>query len=421
MTQTDINFNQFMQANHLSANLISYRYSLPDTIDPYSLVTLLSPERRRLTREVVRYQLYNRYGEYCGENLKLGQLNQLLTDFIDNDQVQLIAHPTVPNLDVVVDLVHEVNRMGLHVGGTHQEVTEAWEIVNDQRFMAALKRAQHTDEEQLICHEGINKCKRFIDRDHQVVMNELEKDYASTAHLEGEFYEVRDEAGRVLLNEVPLERLAVVLLALLLGESPESITSLFLRPNPSREDLSDTKLLYGVTQTSAFCELHRVSDIDVIENSSVDETLPVVAKYSLTNTYGETIPSNHVLSTLEAIFHDEMAGTNREQQGISNWLLKLASQQDLVIKRYDRQASFTADITDLIVEGDQIVDVDIRPRSQKSRPQIETCFEVLERESMRTVKFDLSFDTLVTYLLAYATKHGHDWSFSNNDIQVGGL
>lgn len=427
MTKTEINFNQYMKENDLNASVTAYRYGSPDTIDQHSTVTLLSPEQRRLTHEVGRYQLYNTYGEYCGENMTLPQFNQMMLSMVDQDRVQL-KDMTVPNLDVIVDLIHLVNRMGLIVGGTHQVPHDAWEVADDQRLCAAIERGQHTDYDQLIVEDDNDGAVKMIDLNYQTVMTPLKQAYTAEMYFERDCYEVRDQNDKVVLNEIPLSKLGAVLLDLLLGGTPLAISAMLLTPRLSPELLTNAQLLFGRTYRSDFREVKSVSDIKLMSHLPVNQDLDqLTTKYRFIGAVsgvdlGQPIPGERIVTVLDHIYHHQIiADTTEERRILSDWLLKLAKQMHLVITRQERQETFTADIDDVKLEGNVMVDFDVSPRMINAIYPVESVFEVRDHDLLQVQRFDLTFTELTTYLLSCAKQNGIEWPLDDDQFQMRGL
>lgn len=419
MTKAEINFNQYVNDNGLQANLVTYGYGQPDLISKGGTVTLLSAERRRLTQRVGQYQLFNQLGDCYGDEMTLSELQQLLTEIIENGQPNPL--PTaIPYLATVLDLIQLVKQRGLVVCGMRQETYDGWQVVDDWLLCAAIERAQTSDEDQLVYARNADGELVLVDLDDNVVLTEMARQSVAKQFFDGQYYEIWAGDQQQLITEVPLESLGAVLLGILLGVAPTSMADMLLSPTLSVDALSTARLLFGRTYRSERLVINQLTDLNQVAQLPIcQDEAHVQSKYQfadagLTLKLGLTVPADNIVTVINNNGHGWPTGNDDERCQLSDWLVDLAERTGLTLVRSERQMGFVADITDFVVAHGEIVDVNLQSRVTRIDDAVETVFNVLDTMTLQTQKMNLTFEELVMYLLTTAKNNDVNWLLLDN-------
>ncbi|WP_261809678.1 hypothetical protein [Levilactobacillus humaensis] len=401
MLKKNIDLNQYLADQQIYANLLIYDYSQADAVVPENRVTLLSPERRRLTQRGGRYQLYNNSGDFYVNGLTLADLNRRLPEMMASDQPQVLSTEE-PHLDIVADLIRQVAAMGLVVTGSRYVCERTWTATDDRRLMATL-----------LSHRGCTVqagetpgSTIMVDEDQQPVMRE-EHDGHDAELVDDVRFTVQDRAGHPLIRLIPLDLLGTVLYGLRCGFSAHQLQEWLLWPRLDQSLIGSARLALVESRQTPAKPITSLADLRKLNTVSVPTDRPITARwFQFTNAadtrdLGGAMAPEEASDVLEAAFHGDPRPSDRE---FSDWLVRLAACFNLQIQRRQRRRLAVCDVDQFKVENGEIEDLEATSRANTGGFP-ETVYEIFDREAGLSVCYDLSFRELVPTLLALVAQH----------------
>ena len=404
MTEAQPDLNQYLQEKELGANLLIYRYSPIDIIRPGGTVTLLSPEQRRLTAPVARYQLYEMTGQLYADKVDLVDLQTTIDRLFAGEDLPFVTD-TDPDLPATAELIRGASQQGLQVIGTHQTGVGRWDVDDDEtRLVKGLTVGGSLD----IMTSSDGMYQEIVNQEQAVVATsngEVKPDehpYMWTT----EFFEIVDATGESLLNQVPLSALGAVLFALQRGLSAATVKRLLLWPRLSREDLAGAQLVLGSNGCSKACLIESVDDLQRVANLPAGEESPENAAFLQFVAEDGNVPLSWPINLadggdlLHQVAHGMSVDVDQQGRQLSTILSQLADSLGVQIRRYDRQLTDICDIKHFKVaaDGHQIEDFQANSRKYKEYHRVETVFDVLNPTTEHLLGYDLTFNELVTFL-----------------------
>lgn len=112
MKKANNNIEEILDDRSWAVNLLTYDYSEATLISDDTLVTLLSDERRRLTNNKTRFQLFNEHGELYIDGANVNDFESKFFKRITENKPQTLSQDT-PNLRIIIDLINEIHKIGL--------------------------------------------------------------------------------------------------------------------------------------------------------------------------------------------------------------------------------------------------------------------------------------------------------------------
>lgn len=401
MLKKNIDLNQYLADQQIYANLLIYDYSQADAVVPESRVTLLSSERRRLTQRGGRYQLYNNSGDFYVNGLTLADLNLRLPAMMASDQPRVLSTEK-PHLDVVVELIRQVSRMGLVVTGSRYVCERTWTVTDDRRLMATLLAHRR-------CTVRTGEAPGsavMVDEDRQPVMRE-EHDGHDAELVDEVRFTVQDRAGHPVLRLIPLDSLGAVLYGLRCGFSAQQLQEWLLWPRLDQSLIGSARLALVESRQTPAKPITSLTDLRELHTVSVPTDCPITARwFQFTNAadtrdLGGAMVPEEAGRTLEAVFHNDPRPSDRE---FSDWLVRLAGCYNLQIQRRQRRRLAVCDVDLFKVENGEIEDLEATSRANTGGFP-ETVYEILDRDAGFSVCYDLSFRELVPTLLALIARN----------------
>lgn len=414
MTLTEDAIQNFMADHDLESSIISYSESRPDLLQTGQAVTLLSSERRRLTRRQNRYQLYDIYGVCTVDGVALPEFQAALEKGVDLDAVEHWSYD-VPNLDVIIKLVQAVNQQGFKVYGARHEQLATWDVTDEEHLKRALRKQRTVDYDQLIRiepGEADNPTAEtvMVDLGNHPVMTRYEPSEVRRMIYEEDFYDVRDANGHTVLTAIPLASLGAILLCLLLSMRPETIARLLLWPRLSAEAVETAALIYHEDYCSAEREVTTVSDLHLMAH------LPVIKDDAHVTTYfqfhhevnneaygpiSNAILNEDLLTTLNRTYHSQYDDVAQADRQLTDWLVRTAFRADMFIERIERRKIGTFNIHKICVDdAGNLGEFEGKDRWYGEDYPHSTVFNVIERNLEELERYDLTFEALVTYVLS---------------------
>ncbi len=401
MTNQENNFSEFMKDNNLAINTYRYFSSPADPVTLNSKVNIFSNERRRLTLDDSRYQLYDyNDGRLFLDRAELSQVNSEIFK-MQKDGIPELAPDFRPNENVIYNLVKFINGAGISVFGTNQRNYDTWKVINDYSLEDALKKSNDRGEQQLVMSPGSNDKLYLINLNKDRVLAR-ERDTGKFKPTK-DFYELRNENGEVILTSVPLGKLAVVLMAFMRGFNSEQVKNKFLWPNISEDLLSDSDLIFKREFRSDMREIKSVADFETVATSPVHEDNEhLVSKYQYRDKYGYefglAIPDSEILDVFKHRYNNFPIDSKDAEADLNELLVSIADQLNLSILRAQRRLERISYCSKAIIEDNKISNVLDNMFSNKREYLVEPVFILVDKNTDNKIAQELTLDQLVEFL-----------------------
>jgi len=409
MTSQVNDIKAFFNENGVYANVLQYNSSFFEPITDETRTNLFSDENRRLTEDEKRFQLYNGYGEFYLDGADISDMIAKSYDMQKNGLTATLPYDDI-SLEGIIDLIRPLQG-SVSVYGTNQKRYDSWEVLDDQLLDIALYREMQTGNQQLSL---VNEDGRdyLVNKDNiRVLVRQLPSEQES-AWTES-FYEVRTPDGKVILSQIPLEKLGLVLLGLINGFTFGQIESTFLWPNMSKDVLSDAQLLFVRNFSSDAQKIMTENDFKKVDELAVQQDndhLSSIYQYcggEKNWRIGLAFPQYEFTEFYDYLYHNKSNKSEDVIQKLSDFIIGLANECNVSILRKERRLLNISTISKLAVEeeGGISVGANIRPKSRIS--MVETVFTLKDKSDPETtIKQEITIDELVSYFLLRA-KHDH--------------
>lgn len=393
----------------MAASMLIYDYSTPERISDETPVTLLSEENRRLNQRDGRYLLFNGYGELYIDHANLADFKEKFAHILtENHPKKLIQD--APNLPIIIELINEVKKMGLTVVGSRQIGYKSWDIADWDALLYNLQTTG-TNIDQAFTVQRQDDKDMMVNSQNEVV---LEKYHNSKEHFIWDvvFYDIIDSDGNIVISQIHIKKLAIVLLGLILKLRVENIKKMLLFSRISNDIITNpnVKLQFERHYRSDYRSISSITDIKILDN------IPIVhdRQHSL-NKFNFSISGNDITDTnpiaendaenaLMTILHDVPDHSARDAKKLSDWIIKTADKAHVFIQRRERRQFNICDINHFVIKNGQIDDLLANERPTEHQFPIETVFEVFDSALEESIRYDLSLDELVTYILSMLIK-----------------
>jgi len=401
MTNQENNFSEFMKDNNLAINTYRYFSSPADPVTLNSKVNIFSNERRRLTLDDSRYQLYDyNDGRLFLDRAELSQVNSEIFK-MQKDGIPELAPDFRPNENVIYNLVKFINGAGISVFGTNQRNYDTWKVINDYSLEDALKKSNDRGEQQLVMSPGSNDKLYLINLNKDRVLAR-ERDTGKFKPTK-DFYELRNENGEVILTSVPLGKLAVVLMAFMRGFNSEQVKNKFLWPNISEDLLSDSDLIFKREFRSDMREIKSVADFETVATSPVHEDNEhLVSKYQYRDKYGYefglAIPDSEILDVFKHRYNNFPIDSKDAEADLNELIVSIADQLNLSILRAQRRLERISYRSKAIIEDNKISNILDNMFSNKREYLVEPVFILVDKNTDNKIAQELTLDQLVEFL-----------------------
>ncbi|WP_025023463.1 hypothetical protein [Companilactobacillus nodensis] len=379
----NLDIEKYLDEKRWAVNMLIYNYSEPTRISDDTLVTLLSDERRRLTKREARFQLFNEYGELYIDDADLDDFRSQFFKRLAEKKSEILPQGT-PNLRIIIDLIDEINKMGLHVVGSHQELKESWDCIYDNVIPDL--------------------------ENHDLVLSK--KPVPKKFTWDHVFYEIIDSNDNFILKQIPEKMLGAVLLSLVLKIKPYNIKQMLLFPKISSDIAAnpDTRLRLENHYCSDFREVISISDIKLLQNIPIKKDEDhIIKKFQFLNSqnsleYGGPFAESDARDALIHVSYDLPDTSKDDAKKLSDWIIKTADKAHVYIKRRERRQDNCYLVKHFIIKNNTIDD--LIGNTQLADPEYnhESVFEVFNSSTEESMRYDLSFGELVTYLLSLLIK-----------------
>ncbi|WP_125588134.1 hypothetical protein [Companilactobacillus jidongensis] len=381
--EINLDIEKYLDEKRWAVNMLIYNYSEPTRISDDTSVTLLSDERRRLTKREARFQLFNEYGELYIDGADLDDFRSQFFKRLAEKKSKILPQGT-PNLRIVIDLINEIDKMGLRVVGSHQELDESWDCVYD------------------------NVIPDLKNHDLSFKKEPVPKKFAWD-HV---FYDVVDSDDNLVLKQIPEKMLGAALLSLVLKIKPYNIKQILLFPKISSDIAAnaDTRLRLENHYCSGFRVVRSISDIKLLPNIPIKKSDNyLIKKFQFVNSkndleYGGPFVEGDARDALIQVSYDLPDASKDDSKKLSDWIVKTADKAHVYIQRSERRQDNSYLVEHFIIK-DNTID-DLIGNTQIADPEYnhETVFEVFDSSTEESMRYDLSFGELVTYLLSLLIK-----------------
>lgn len=383
MKKVNNTIEEILDDKDWAVNMLTYDYSESTLISDDTLVTLLSDERRRLTNNKTRFQLFNEYGELYIDGANVNDFKPEFFKRLTEKKPHPLPQDT-PNLRIIIDLINEIHKIGLRVIGSSQIRHESWDCIYD------------------------NVIPDLKGHDISLKKNDLSKEFS----WERVFYDVLDSDNKLVLKQIPENILGAVLLGLLLKIKPFNIKRLLLFPRISSDIAAKdtTRLKLESHYRSDFREVNSISDIKLLENIPIKKDDDhIIKKFQFLNsknnlTYGGPFAESDARDALIYVSYDIPDTSKDDAKKFSDWLIRAAKKAHVYIKRSERRQNNSYLVKHYIVKDNTIKRLVARSELKNHEFNHETVFEVFNSSTEESIKYDLSFGELVTYLLSILIK-----------------
>lgn len=335
--QNDI--NKFLKDNDLCINVLQYQCSQYEPVTDKTVTTLFSNERRRLTENEKRFQLFNEYGELFVDGGDIYDLYQKIQDMQKNGIGEPIHNGDKEN-EVIMNMVELLKEMGLTVWGTNQKIYDRWKVLDDTALVVALHEAKATGKEQLHLVQDDEGIKYLINDDNKEVLTPISE--LPEYNCKVDFYEVHNPDGQVVLKDIPFYKLALVLLAIIYKFNVQQVKNQFLWPKLSRNVLGNSRLLFERSFSSDKVQIKTLADLKSVKGlDTIEDENHIEAKYyfdyeSKQWDWNFAFPDSDMEAVYNRLYHDIPIDSKDVTNELTETFTKVADAMGLVILRREQ-------------------------------------------------------------------------------------
>ena len=420
---------KYLNGRDLWFNFAKYQYSDFDWLHAGETETLFSTEARRLPFEAGRFDFYDGHGEYVLEGATPEEMQHQIELAVQDQPLGRRPHE-LPNLDITMKLIDQLNHRGYRVAGFNRENRGYDEVVDDVRLRQALKDNVTDDYDHFVRVSAKGDAsEKIVNLDYETLMVAVNKREIVEYDYHFERYTIWGPDGQLCYREIPASALGAVALGILAQLDPAVLQQAFLEPQLTRVALADARLFLASDVTSEPWNIKSMSDLKLIENLPVgngdepeDEDEEVdpdqlekpeiitqrfqftdrTGKYSL----GPSFEMEDAAETLDHVFHP-VPVENAATQAFSDQIIQLARKVGLLITRSQRRLVEYRTGDDLFVTNGEITRVTFAHTpwtadwSDLPRP-METVFDLRSESSEELVMHDLPLKELLLEVLKRA-------------------
>jgi len=413
MTEQVEDLDAVLKDNDIYANILQYNSSFLEPLEVGSLTNLFSDENRRLTEKESRYQLYNELGGYYANGIDLDDLFAKIRDIQESGMPDIVPYEAV-DLAGIASMIQALQG-AVSVYGTRQQIYDSWSVLDDQLLEQALYRESQTEEQQLSLVAEDDEDYLVDNDNHKVLIRQSLSEQIGV--LDAEYYEIRTPDNHVVLNEIPIEKLQLVLLSLINRFTFGQAESNFLWPKLSKDLLSSSKLIFERNFCSDDQEITTEADFEKIGKLPIyqdnDHLVSIYQFYGGKrglSTLGLPVPEYEFIPMYNHLYHNQSDDSQEITQKLSDFILGLADDFDVIVLRKERHLMGVADLKSLTISEKGEVKNGGDPRSNSSSPMLENVFTLVDKKSPDIlIKQDITINELVSYFLSRANQaHKND-------------
>jgi len=413
MTEQIEDLRTVLKGNDIRANILQYNSSFLEPLEVGSLTNLFSDENRRLTEKENRYQLYNGSGEYYANGIDLDEMFIKIRDIQKNGVPEVVSYEEV-DLEGIASMIQALQG-AVSVYGTRQQIYDSWSVIDDQLLEQALYRESQTEDQQLSLASENGK-DYLIDSDNNKVLIRQSLSEQNSV-FDAEYYEIRTPDSHVVLNEIPIEKLQLVLLSLINRFTFGQAESNFLWPKLSKDLLSSSELIFERDFCSDDQEITTEADFEKVGKLPIhqdnDHLVSIYQFYGGergSSTLGLPVPEYEFMPMYNHLYHNQSDNSQEITQKLSDFLLGLAEDFDIIVLRKERHLMSVYDLNLLTISEKGKIKVGGKPRTKSGSDMIETVFTLVDKKSPDIlIKQDITINELVSYFLSRANQaHEND-------------
>jgi len=204
--------------------------------------------------------------------------------------------------------------------------------------------------------------------------------------------------------------LQLVLLGLINSFTFGQIESNFLWPKLSKDLLSNSKLIFERDFCSDAQKITTEADFEKVEKLPIhqdnDHLVSIYQFYGGergSSDLGLPIPEYEFMPMYNHLYHNQSDNSQEVTQKLSDFILGLADNFDIIVLRKERHLIGVTDLDLLTINEKGKVRIGGDTRSKSSSPMLETVFTLVDKKVPAiAIKQDITIDELASYLLRRA-------------------
>lgn len=403
MTESQTDLMTYLDANDLAANIFQYRTSPLDPVTKDSITTLFSNERRRLTQDEKRFQLYDENGSLYVDKVPFDEFYKKIIEIQKDGLPEPDDTDYAINWEMIMGLIGYLQKNNYSVWGNNQKGYDNWDVLNDDFLNRALHQAQETGEPQLLLSQNDDDNTYLVDRDDNKILIRNYQEYNLSEQDYSDYYEVRTPEGAVVVNNIPRRRLGLVLLAIVDGFNAEQVKSQFIWPKLSNDLVGDSRLLFERSFCSEPIEIKTLADSKATEELPIlEDENHIVNKYRFIGdeanwTWKLAFSDEDLPEVIDYLYHDLPIDVKDAGQTLSDFLVDLGEHANKLVLRQQQSLLNSGVVNQLLIDDDGGFKVGASKNSSNVN-FVTSVFTVADKDTMRIEKSELSIDELVAYL-----------------------
>lgn len=406
MAESENNLITYLNANDLAVNMLVYRCSDLEPVTKESVIDLFSNERRRLVNSLKQFQLYDESGSLYVDGVGFDELYKEITDMQQNGIPEPMSPEKSVDYDVIMSMVNYLRQQNITVYGTNQKPYDNWDVLDDPSLRTAQYQAEQTGESQLQMIHGEDGPIYLIDQDANKVLVLNDKLETDIDFDQSDFYTVVQPDGNIMLDNIPVDKLELVLLAVTIGFDAKQIKSQFLWPNLSANLVADSRLVFERSFCSELREIKTINDLKSIRELPVSrDEQHLVSKYRFRGDSKDwscpiAFSDSDLLDVFSWLYNDKTIDTNEVVRELSDQLVDEGNNMNLVIYRQQRSIFDVCEVNELSVEDNGDFKVEGTKRDGGGQINfVENVYTVLDETSNDIVMSHVSIEDLVNFLM----------------------
>ncbi|WP_125763512.1 hypothetical protein [Companilactobacillus hulinensis] len=396
MTQnTDINE---LIANKFNIKANIYYYGTFIRIIPQGLVTCFSNDNIPLKRKINRYEISTAEDDLPLSNeLSQNELEEYINDLSN------LGSNSIPSCsNKTIELIKQVNKMGLHVFGLIQSPVKSAEVLDDDLLINALKKARQTDYSQFvsIADNGDNF---IVDLDYKHVFKVIPHNHDESLFT---LY-ICNENDLILFDTIKPRMLNAILYSLTMGIDPTDIKKMLLYPAITQDKLASSKLIYTQYTHTIPKEITSMDNLEEVALSTPSDDNNVIDAYCFYDSVSgqnltPALSAIDIVPTLEYLYHEQYdMAFAIAKSNLTGDLIKIADAHNLEISRSYRRQISLGKVTKITAKADEPIDITGQiDDDYKNKKPIESIFNVDVKNTDEHIKHDLTIYELFSYLLS---------------------
>lgn len=405
MTEAQTDVIAYLDSKELSANIYKYQVSPLEAVTKDSIPTLFSSESRRLTQHNERFQLYNENGGLYVDKVPFEEFYQKIVEIQDGKTPAEDNDDHAVNYEMIMSLISYLQSKNYSVWGNNQRGYDNWEVLNDHYLNLSVYRAQKTGQQQLFMTQDDHGETYLVDADDNKVLIRNNNEPNLSEQDNSDYYELRKPDGKVILENIPLRRLGLVLLAIVNGFNVEQVKSQFIWPKLSDTLIADARLLFERNFCSEPQEIKTMADLkSVDELPIISDEDHIVSKYRF---LGQELKwfskiaftAEDLPDVFDSLYHNFLIDSTDISKALSDFLVELGESNNQLILRQEQMFLNAGQVDQFLIGEDGGVQISAaQSHDDAIINQVTSVFTILDKTSEKVVQRELTIDELVAYL-----------------------